>query len=195
MEAAKKMKDYFAKDQKNSLIEEVLKKEDHTELIHNKLITTARTSTQHNNAVLEIASAIREHISKEGMECRTFSENVALFCDELTENMPGNLFLPDVMCVCDKSGVRDDGVHTVPVFVAEITSDSTKRQDYGKKMLVYGEMGVKEYWVVDLQRKAVVRYLSDSEYVPDIYSYPACRELALYVCPSLQIDLSHIFEE
>ncbi|MCR5128710.1 MAG: Uma2 family endonuclease [Lachnospiraceae bacterium] len=36
--------------------------------------------------------------------------------------------------------------------MAEVTSESTRKNDYGKKMITYSEIGVKEYWVVDLQR-------------------------------------------
>ena len=97
------------------------------------------------------------------------------------------------MVVCDKSGIKEDGVHTAPLFVAEITSDSTKKNDYGIKMYVYGEIGVKEYWIVDLQRNAVVKYVQERGFIPEMAMYPSISELAVDVYPGLTIDLAKVF--
>ncbi len=60
------------------------------------------------------------------------------------------------MTVCNSNGIKDDGVHTSPLFVAEVTSEYTKKNGYVRKMATYNDIGVKEYWVVDIQRKVVV---------------------------------------
>ncbi len=124
---------------------------------------------------------------------RIFPENVALYCNELCDDAE-NLFLPDIMSVCDETGIKDDGIHTAPLFVAEVTSDSTKKNDYGIKMLIYREIGVKEYWVVDLERKAIVRYLSENDFAPGVIKYPCEDKISVQTCPPLKIDLSRIFE-
>ena len=98
------------------------------------------------------------------------------------------------MSVCDVNGIKDDGVHTTPMFVAEVTSESTKKIDYGRKMLTYSDMGVQEYWVVDLQRKSVVRYLADNDFAPEIVAYPHTSSMPLHIYPSLEIDLARVFE-
>lgn len=180
-------------ERKEPKIEDIINRDDHAELIKGVLVVTDKTSVAHNNAVLEIATALRQHISSNDGKCKVFTENVALYCNELCDDTE-NLFLPDVMTVCDESGIKDDGVHVAPVFVAEVTSDSTKRNDYGRKMLVYGEIGVKEYWVVDLQRKAIVRYLSENDFAPEVIVYPNVKKTPIHIYPSLEIDLSDIFE-
>ena len=173
-------------------IKEVAERDDHAELIKGALVVTDKTSVAHNNAVLEIATALRQFIANNNGKCKVFTENVALYCNELCDDAE-NLFLPDIMSVCDESGIKDDGVHTAPLFVVEVTSESTKKNDYGRKMLTYSDIGVKEYWVVDLQRKAIVRYLSDDDYAPEVISYPHAKEIQVYTYPSLAIDLTHIF--
>ena len=40
----------------------------------------------------------------------------------------------------------------------EIVSSSSKRMDYLIKLLKYQKAGVKEYWVVDPERKSVMVY-------------------------------------
>ena len=173
---------------------DVANREDHAELINGNLVVEAKTTAAHNNAVLEIATALRHFITANNGICKVFTENVALYCNELSEDAK-NLFLPDVMTVCDKEGIKDDGVHTTPLFVAEVTSESTRKNDYGRKMITYGEIGVKEYWVVDLQKKVVVRYLLENEYAPEVFSYPLTQKISLHTYPSLNIDMSNIIEQ
>lgn len=172
-------------------VEEVTEREDHAELINGAIFVNDKTSVEHNNAVLEIATALKQFIKADNSKHKVFTENVVLYCNELSGDY--SLFLPDVMLVCDESGIKDDGIHTAPVFVAEITSETTRRNDYVRKMLTYSDMGVKEYWVVDLQRKAIIRYLLEEDYAPEEISYPNKREICMNTYPSLKIDLSLIF--
>ncbi len=172
---------------------EVSERDDHAELINGVLVVTEKTSVAHNIAVLGISTALRQFIAGNNGKCKVFTENVALYCNELCDDTE-NLFLPDIMSVCDETGVKDDGIHTTPVFVAEITSLSTRKLDYVDKISIYAKIGVQEYWVVDLQRKAIVRYLLENDYAPEIISYPHAREISLHTYPSLKISLSRIFE-
>lgn len=174
-------------------IKDVSERDDHAELIKGSLVVTDRTSVAHNNAVLEIASALRQFIMANNGKCKVFTENVALYCNELCDDA-GNLFLPDIMSVCDEAGIKDDGIHTAPLFVVEVTSEATKKNDYGIKMLIYRDIGVKEYWVVDLQRKVITRYLSENDFAPEIITYPLAGKISVHTYPSLEIDLSHLFE-
>lgn len=173
-------------------VNDVAKREDHAELIKGVLVVTDKTSVAHNNAVLEIATALRQFIAENNGKCKVFTENVALYCNELCDDAE-NMFLPDIMIVCDENGIKDDGIHTPPLFVAEVTSESTKKNDYGRKMLIYSDIGVKEYWVVDLQRKVIVRYLSEGDFAPEVITYPYASKISVYTYPSLEIDLSQIF--
>lgn len=186
--------DYPSKNRTcNCSVKDVAERNDHAELINGVLVVTNQTSVSHNNAVLEIATALRQFISSNKGKCKVFTENVALYCNELCDDEK-NLFLPDVMTVCDETGIKDDGIHVAPLFVAEITSDSTKKNDYGRKMLTYSDIGVNEYWVVDLQRKVIVRYLSEKDFEPEVIAYSNTKKIQVNTYPSLEINLSEIFE-
>lgn len=43
-----------------------------------------------------------------------------------------------------------------PVLVVEVLSESTRAHDLGSKRLTYAELGVPDYWVVDLEEPSVV---------------------------------------
>lgn len=96
-------------------IAEIAAMEEHAELIGSSLVITDKTSVSHNNAVLEIAGALRRHISANEGKCKVFTENVALYCNELCDDDKNNLYLPDVMSVCDNNGIKEDGIHVAPL--------------------------------------------------------------------------------
>lgn len=82
-------------------IEDVLTRENHAELIDGKLVITDKTTVAHNNAVTEIATALKQFIRDNNGGCKVFTENVALYCNELC-NDNTNFFLPDIMFVLRK---------------------------------------------------------------------------------------------
>ena len=179
-------------DQHRYTVEDVIKREDHAELIDNTLVVTEMTSTTHNNAVLEIAATIRRHIEVNGIGDKVFTGNVALYCDELCDE-EGNMFLPDVMVVHEGDGICEDGIHISPVFIAEVATESSLRNDYGWKMIIYRDIGVMEYWVVDLKQKAIVRYLAENEFVSEIIKFEDYCVTSVNTYPGLAVDLSNIF--
>ncbi len=177
----------------DNLIAQAANSEEHAEVIRGELVVTNKTTLTHNNAILEIASSLRQFIKDNYGKCKVFTENIALYCNELNEDCK-SFFLPDVMAVCSEDGIREDGVHVAPLFVVEVTSDSTRKDDYGRKLATYSGIGVQEYWVVDLQKNRVVQYLSENEFAPEVIAYPSTSVLAVHSYPALEVDLSAIFE-
>ncbi len=177
----------------HTVLEEVANMENHAELISGNLVITDVATITHQRAVSAIRRALEQYIESSHDECEVFTSNTGLFCSELCD-LENNFFLPDIMVVCDKSGIKADGVHTVPRFVAEVTSISTRKQDYTEKMAVYGEIGVQEYWVLDLQRKSIFRFLFEDDYAPEINWYTSSSAIPVNIFPDLEIDLSSVLE-
>ena len=172
-------------------VQDVAHMENHAEMIDGKVVVTDQTTVTHQRAVSIIRRALESFIEKRKGQCEVFTETVALFCNELCDSS-NNLFLPDVMVVCNQTGIKEDGIHTVPKFVAEVTSPSTKRRDFTEKLTVYAKIGVEEYWVVDLQKNTVVRYLSDNDFMPEIMQLSASIPVHTYT--GLKIDFSPILK-
>ena len=161
--------------------------EEHMELVGGECIIEDRTSVEHNSVVSEIVFALKDHIKKNGGTCQIFSENVALYVNEMLNN-DGMFFLPDVMVVCDADAIDSRGVHKAPVFVAEVTSEATRKNDYNTKLDVYKKIGVSEYWIVDMQRGVVFKYLAAEDYIPQTYMHPEYVNVSSY--NGLEIDFS-----
>ena len=171
-------------------LEIVKSMEEHAELINGKIVLTDMMTTPHNRAVDKIVDALDSKL-KSG--CEVFSKSVGLFVNEILGD-ESNFFLPDVMVVDKDAKVDDDGVHSAPRFVAEVISESTIKTDYIHKMIIYGEIGVAEYWVVDLLRKLIARFLADNDFAPELFDYPDTKILAPKTYPEVEIELSEVFQ-
>ena len=78
-------------------------------------------------------------------------------------------------------------------FGTSLTASAETAEKQTPSGITYSDIGVTEYWAVDLERRAVVRYLRNNDYAPEIISYPDISKLSFYTYPLLEINLSDIF--
>ncbi|MBQ7516203.1 MAG: Uma2 family endonuclease [Schwartzia sp.] len=108
-------------------------------------------AVEHNRIAGNIYSIFRQFL-KGKKRCEPFFDGVDVHLDD------DNIFVPDVMIVCDRSKIRPDGIYGAPDLVVEILSPSTLTRDRGIKKTVYERAGVREYWIVDPLAKSVEVY-------------------------------------
>jgi len=140
------------------------------ELISGKIIAMSpRPTSSHNMAAENIDFIFRTYLK--GKKCTPLGDGYDLY---LTE---GERFVPDFMVVCDRDKIKTDGVHGAPDLVVEVLSPSTASRDRKHKKNVYGQSGVREYWLVNPADKSVEQYfLEDGRLeLNEVYSiYPDC---------------------
>jgi len=138
------------------------------ELINGKVVAMSpRPSVNHNQIAGNIYHIFRNHLK--GRICRPFGDGVELY---LMEN---ERFVPDGMIVCDPHKISRNGIYGAPDLVVEVLSPSTARYDRGHKKDVYEASGVREYWIIEPDTKAIEVYLlTDGKFVLDnaYYIYP-----------------------
>lgn len=101
---------------------------------------------------------------------------------------------PDIVVVCDKSKLDDEGCKGAPDLVVEIVSPSTARNDKIKKFNLYEMAGVKEYWIVEPDNKIVTVFTLDDDKRygrPGIYSDEDKIKVSIF--EDLIIDLKSVF--
>lgn len=81
----------------------------------------------------------------------------APFAVFLNEN-DRNYVEPDISVICDKKKITERGCDGSPDWIIEIVSSSSRQMDYFKKLFRYRTAGVREYWVVDPEKKIVTVY-------------------------------------
>lgn len=113
-------------------------------------LMSPRPRGKHNRTAFNIATIFAIYLR--GKTCMAFDDGTEVHLDN------ENTYIPDAMIVCDRSIIKDDGIHGAPDLVVEVLSPSTTKNDRGVKMRHYAQAGVKEYWIVSPQEKTVEVY-------------------------------------
>ena len=120
------------------------------ELIDGKVVAMSPASPNHTLTAGNIYNIFKNYLKKK--KCTPISDGVVV---HLTDR---DHFVPDMMVICDRSRIRQDGVYGAPDLVVEVLSFSTMRNDRTRKKDVYGRCGVREYWLVSPAERAVEVY-------------------------------------
>ena len=104
------------------------------------------------------------------------------------------VFQPDIIYISDeRADILGDQVYGAPDLVIEILSPSTGYYDLTKKRDAYERFGVKEYWIVDPERKRVeILVLEGESYRTDqvISSTGTANSVLL---DGLEVDVAPLF--
>lgn len=111
--------------------------------------------TAHQGAAYDLGRNLGNFL--EGKPCTPFMAPLDVFFEE-SEERSGTVVQPDVIVVCDRSKIGEDGIHGAPDFVAEVLSDATANKDLGVKKSLYERAGVREYWIVHPDTGSVYRF-------------------------------------
>ena len=124
-----------------------------------EVLMSPRPATRHSRAAGRIYGIFFQFLRKK--RCEAFFEHEVHLDDE-------NVFVPDVLIICDKNKIKANWIDGAPDLVVEVLSPSTTINDRGIKKAVYERAGVKEYWIVDPIAKSIeVHYLKDGRLVLD----------------------------
>lgn len=148
----------------------------------------------------EISGAIYLQIGKylEGKRCKVYHAPFGVRLFEKDGDTPDDVdtFVePDLAVVCDHDKLDKYGCKGAPDLVAEILSPSTWRHDCLVKYNLYQRAGVKEYWIVDPDKKVVlVHTLEEGQYhAPRVYT--ARDTVPVGVLGECTVDLTAVFSE
>ena len=111
-----------------------------------------------------------------------------------------NDYEPDI-CFFNKEKSQeftdDQIIFPAPDFVVEILSKSTAKNDKGIKHKDYAAHGIKEYWIIDPNRKSIDQFIlvgNDSEYMP-AKTHLYDQDIRSFVLKDFEIPVASIFDE
>ena len=78
---------------------------------------------------------------------------------EMADDKIFDVVQPDICVVCDLSKLDENGCIGAPDLIVEVISPSTSKRDLNLKFNLYEKAGVKEYWIVFPNDKAVTVFL------------------------------------
>lgn len=155
------------------------------ELIDGELYMMATPSRIHQRLVMELSFRIRNFIGSKNGDCEVYPAPFAIFL-----NANNDIYLePDISVICDKNKLTDEGCKGAPDWIIEIVSPSSKRMDYYIKLFKYRTAGVREYWIVDLEKQQIMVYNFENDAFEQ-YSFSDKIKAGLY--EDFEIDFSGI---
>lgn len=133
---------------------EALPEGERAELIDGRIYYMASPTRTHQQMLGYLHYQIYNYIKSKKGSCEV---NLAPFAVYLN-NDNRTYVEPDIVVVCDREKLDDKGCHGAPDWVIEIVSPGSKDMDYLRKLIKYGNAGVREYWIVDTAKANVTVY-------------------------------------
>ncbi|MFZ2654939.1 MAG: Uma2 family endonuclease [Victivallales bacterium] len=123
-----------------------------------------------------------------GHKCKLFSSPIDI---KLSEE---DIVQPDIVLVCDKSQIKETHIEGAPALVVEVVSPSSAVHDRMRKMRLYAEAGVKEYWIVTPFPSMVEIFLLDGKNYRMYKTFDRNQILESATFKKLRISLEEVFE-
>jgi Uma2 family endonuclease len=159
------------------------------ELVRGEVRVTPAPATRHQFIVQNLAMGLGSHVIKTNLgEVLTAPLDVRL--SEDTALQPDLIFVSNA-----RAGIiQEDWIAGAPDLVVEVSSPSTAAYDRARKLPIYAESGVAEYWLIDSQAKTVeVLKLQGKKYFVDA-SLAGEQFLTSNLFPGWQLPLHDLFD-
>lgn len=128
------------------------------ELIDGRFYDMASPSRVHQIILRELLTIINNHMKSKGGSCQVYP---APFAVKLFEDRD-TIVEPDLSVICDNNKLTDRGCSGAPDWIIEIISPGNPGHDYVRKLNLYADAGVREYWIVDPIVSQVAVYCLES---------------------------------
>ena len=158
------------------------------ELINGKLYAMAPPTLTHQRLVAKFTQLLSSYIDSHAGQCMVipapFAVNLLADDDIWVE--------PDISVICDPDKLSEKGCSGAPDLIIEIVSPTNGKMDYVTKNALYSDAGVREYWIVDPQKRAVVVYHHEKEAAPAFYSFETPVEAKIF--PGFRTTVSELLK-
>ena len=144
------------------------------ELIDGNIYMMAPPKRIHQELVSQFTKIIGQYIDLHKRLCKVYPAPFAVFLNSDNKNYVE----PDISVICDQDKLDDRGCNDAPDWIIEVTSPSDPQRDYGIKLFKYRTAGVREYWIVNPQKKTVMVFDFEKEHRSNQYNFeddiPGC---------------------
>jgi Uma2 family endonuclease len=177
------------------------KSENRYELIDGVIYLLASPVFTHQRILGEIHIVFHEYL-KNSKNCDAFlapfdikliRQNIKLLREETEDDI--NMVQPDLIVLCDYLNEIDekDKYQGTPTSIVEILSPSTRSKDRVKKLDLYMESGIEEYWIIDPKAKSVMVYSFKEKELNGDALYTSGQNAESFRFPGLLVSLDKLF--
>ena len=128
-----------------------------------------------------------------GKKCQPFFAPFDITLLRNAENI--NVVQPDLMVICDlEEKTNERGYYMgVPVLVVEVISEGTRSKDFVRKLDLYMDTGVREYWIINPLNGEVCIYRFEDGNIQQNITYKARETASSIHFAGLEVNLEQIF--
>jgi Uma2 family endonuclease len=132
------------------------------EVIDNALYMSPAPSLLHQQISIRLSSTLFAYVTASQL-AEVYHAPVDLYLDEVS-----NAVQPDIIVFLKSNPIvaKKNGLYGSPDLLIEIQSPGNTKHDHVTKKNLYEKFGVKEYWIVDPEKRTAIGYaLNDKTYV------------------------------
>lgn len=155
---------------------EALPEGERAELIDGEMFLMASPAATHQDLCGWLYVRISRYITDKQGPCKVFLAPFAVYIADDQHNYVE----PDILVICDWDKMDQRGCHGAPDWIIEIVSPASKYMDYTRKLSLYQDTGVREYWLVDPERKSITVYGFERKEGPGLYSFSDKVKAGIY---------------
>jgi len=170
---------------------EMDKSKDRLEYFNGEVIYLPSPSVDHQRVLINIGAELRDYFKSKSCEAFALLD-LWLINKEKSLNVKVQ---PDLMVICDKTGLRENSYYGAPALIIEIISPSNENHDRIRKYITYMEFGIKEYWIINPKLKTVEVYVLEEDEYKQNGVYKGCNSAVSQSFNGLEIRLEDIFPE
>lgn len=161
------------------------------ELIEGQIYYMSAPSRIHQEVLNSINNTIYNYIRSKNGNCKVYP---APFAVKLFQDNNKTVVEPDISVICDPNKLTDRGCSGAPDWIIEIVSPSNSSHDYVRKLNLYMDAGVTEYWIVNPMEKSVYVYsLREDRFQTKSYTFRDRIKANIY--DDLYIDFAAIYQQ
>jgi len=162
------------------------------EYVDGEVYCLASPSEEHQRVLFNLAVRLGNYFSK-NKQCTPYFAPFDVTLKNEKEKSTSKV-QPDLMVICDKSGLEEKGYTGVPSLIIEVISPNNSSHDYTVKFNLYMRFGVYEYWITNPKTKSIQVFSLDEEGLYDQAGiYKENETLTSVMFQDLTVNLHEIF--
>ena len=169
-----------------------LKPGEHFELIYGEAYAMSAPNARHQTILVQLITLFFTYLQDK--PCKVFPApyDVRLFYK--ADESDDTVVQPDLVIVCDEKKRGPEGCRGAPDLIIEILSPSNTVIEMKRKLQLYQEAGVREYWVIDPENKDITVYRFQEGAILT-YTLKKDTTVPVSIFPDLNINLKQVFAE
>lgn len=158
------------------------------ELINGQFYYMSAPSRIHQEILNFLNTEINIYLRSKKSPCKIYP---APFSVKLFKDDDKIIVEPDISVICDPSKLTDQGCTGAPDWITEIVSPGNPGHDYVRKLNLYVDAGVREYWIIDPGKKRIfVYFLEKAKF--EVETYALQNKIKVNIYDDLWIDFTEL---